>query len=631
MKRGHESFIRAAIARWFAPRPTGTASAWATEHLVIPPPQTQRPGPFSLAGCEYLREFIDCFSDPFVTDVVLVSGTQAGKTTGVMAGVAWLLVCEPSGVLWVLPSIDLARSFSATRWMPLAEATPAIEALLPRGGRRHEFAKSEQQIGGSVINFVGSNSPANLSSRPARVVVLDEVDKFPSDGGDEADAMTLADQRAKKFDSPKRVKTSSPTLATGLIWQEFEKGDRRQWFVPCPACGKFVLLAWSPAFLTMAGTGSEAFIHWDQAARREGGGWDLDRVERSAHAICPHCHGEIRDEQKTRMNRAGEWRPSVTSAYGFRSYHLPSLNACSPQTSFGKLAVQFLQAKRSLLGLQGFINGTLAQVYQRQETVGERTELVTAKLEVSGEWKKILSVDCQARAPYFWHVVRAWTEGRSEAVAAGPLDTWEEIEAVQREHGIPHVGVFIDSGFGARSDADVYSVCARHCELEPRPTGGLPAAIGWQPCKGFPGRKRWKDQASNLWLPYYLRPLDPFLGTSHAGEVEMMLFEFSADFFKDILEMLRRRQGPHQWSVLEAVAGDVYWRHLDGESKELVRNTKTGQTSYAWKRRSAHWPNHLFDCEVMQLAAAAFYGLLDLGPVEEGSERDTLAETLVPA
>jgi hypothetical protein len=623
--------MRRAIAAWFAPRPTGTASAWATEHMVIPPPQTEKPGPFSLAGCEYLREFIDGFSDASVTDLTLVSGAQAGKTTASMAGIAWVIACEPCAVVWALPTADLSRSFSSTRWMPVLAASPILDEMCPRGRRRDQFTKGQQQIGGSLVNFVGSNSPGNLASRPARVVVLDEIDKFPTEGGGEADAVGLAELRTRKFSCPKRVKTSTPTLTTGLIWQAFEMGDQRRWFVPCPLCKGFVVLVWSANFSVLPKTGAEACIAWDPAARGEDGRWNLDQVERTAHAVCPHCKGKIQDGAKTRMNKAGEWRPTAKAARGFRSYHLPSLYACSPQTTFGHLAVQFLQAKRSLLGLQNFINGTLAEPYASQDTVRQRTELVAAKLEVTGEWKKILTVDCQARAPYFWHVVRAWTAGRSEAVAAGALHTWEEVERVQAEHAIPGVGVFIDSSWGARSDADVYSACMRRCELVPRPNGGLPQAIGWQPCKGFPERKRWKDDQTGLWLPYILRPIDPFLGTSNAGQVEMMLFEVSTDFFKDILDMMRARRGPHQWSVAADVATDEYWRHLDGESKVSDRSPKTGKVKYIWKRRSSHWPNHLFDCETMQLAAAAFFGLLDLGQVPEGDTRDERQHAEVPA
>jgi len=116
--------------------------------------------------------------------------------------------------------------------------------------------------------MVWSNSPAALASIPARVVILDEVDKFNEGGRKEADAVNLAEQRTKTFSNPKRIKTSTPTLSDGLIWQEFAKTDQRRRFMPCPHCGKLVLFAWSKAFTVFPLTGNEAFIKWDSKARR---------------------------------------------------------------------------------------------------------------------------------------------------------------------------------------------------------------------------------------------------------------------------------------------------------------------------------------------------------------------------
>lgn len=611
--------LATAIAKWFAPRPAGSAAEWARENLVIPGPQTQTPGPFSVVGREYMREPIECFSAPDVSDVVLCFGSQTGKTTVIMAGVAWFVGCQPSTVLWVLPSSDLAKSFSATRWTPVLRASPSLEALIPKGALRHDFAKKEQRIGASTVNFVGSNSPANLASRPARIVVLDEVDKFPVESKHgEADAVNLAEQRTKGFADPKRIKTSTPTEADGLIWQEFLKGDQRRFFAPCPHCQKLVVLAWSPQYTIFPKTGEEAFVRWDKEARRTDGAWDLDRVERSAHAECPHCHGEIRDTHKTLLNRGGEWRATERGSYGWRSYHLPSLYAATPQTTFGRLAVQFLQQKRSELGLLGFIQGCLAEPYQSQDTAGLRTERVV-RIQSADGWRKLLTVDCQAKSPAFWFVVRAWRDGETTAIEAGHAETWEELREVQQRHAIDDRDVAVDSGFGARSDAEVYRNCMRFGTVMVYHGRGV--HVGWLPCKGFPGRRRWKDKEGGTQHPYIIQEVDPFRGTADGGRVTIQLFEFSADWFKDLLAELRAQKGVVKWGVSDAVATDEYWRHMDGEMKQRERSAKTGMTRYAWVRRGTSWPNHLFDCEVMQLAVAQFLDVLVM-PQQETQQQE---------
>ena len=70
-----------------------------------------------------------------------------------------------------------------------------------------------------------------------------------------ADAVDLAEQRCKNASWPQRRKTSTPSMATGFIWQAFLSGDQRRFYVPCPSCKKFLILAWSKQFTVFRITG----------------------------------------------------------------------------------------------------------------------------------------------------------------------------------------------------------------------------------------------------------------------------------------------------------------------------------------------------------------------------------------
>lgn len=582
------------------PPPKITVSQWCEMELVIPPPQTESPGPYSLAGREYCQEPLDDFGNPRITDEVLCFGSQTGKTTVLMGGAAWVVRNDPCGILWVMPNLDLARSFSETRWIPVVEASPGLAILKPSGSRRHEFKKTQQQIGAAIVNFIGSNSPANLASRPARRVILDEVDKFPVDVRGEADAVNLAEQRTKSFANPQRLKTSTPTLSDGLIWQEFVKGDQRRYFVPCPKCGKFIVLAWSPEYTIFLKLGCEAWVKWDKEAKRKDS-WDLDRVFRSARAECPHCGGHIRDDQKTLMVRRGEWRPTTTTAPAhFRSRHLASLYASSPETTFGKLAVKFLQARKGLLGLQGFINGDLAEPWENQESRSERIEIVSppdaAPIEKA---TNLLTVDVQLVAPYFWFVVRSWNQD-SRLVDFGPLDNWQEIREKQLEHSVADNHVGIDSGYRAE---EVYEHCLAFGKLM-RAGHGIPIWVGWTPMKGLDRRSQWNDPKTKVPRPFNLGSA----ALPHR-KFRLPLLEFSGNHLKDILARLRAQKTRQRWELVER-ADDEYFRHLDAEHKKPIYHTRSNRVSYEWVKRSRTWPNHLLDCEVEQIAMALFHQTL---------------------
>jgi hypothetical protein len=605
-------------------------SQWCSENLYFDEPKNH--GPFKLTGREYIRDILDDFASHSITDEVIVKGSQLGGTGTIMGGAAWRAVNNPCRTLWVMPNVMLAISFSSTRWQPMLEASEATRKLIPTGASRHEFKNLEQRLGASIFNFAGSNSAANLSSNPCDLIILDEVDKFDFQGvGDEADAVNLAEQRSKRQIDPQRWKISTPTIIEALIWQEFLKGNQCQYEVPCPCCHKRVRLRWSLQYTIIPKVGNEAYVVWDREARRKDGEWDLDRVARSARFRCPHdsCRKDFQDDKKTWMVRDGVWVPTNSlAASSFVSRQISSLYACSPETSCGTLAIKFLAQKRTYSGLQGFINGDLAEPYLSQDTQGKRTESIVIKSDPQTEDVQLLTSDVQARR--FWYVIGRWSprkivdghnvKAKLTITHAGPLDTVEEIRAAQlaTKPPIQDVGVMIDSGYGTRSDAEIYVTCSRFGELEQR-QDKLPLFNGWMPAKGMPSRKRWKDESGQM-KPYYMRAIDPFDGTSDAGQIEMSLFEFAGDYFKDILDLMRKGRGPCEFEVVEDVANAIwridgkeenFWQHMDAEIKTLVYD-RSGHATTEWHVRNRHWPNHLLDCVVENIALAALYGLLEI-------------------
>lgn len=610
----------ALFARLSAPFWTGSVASWCEESLYFNEPKLS--GPFNFSGREYMREPLDSWSDDGVSDLVMTWGTRTGKTRIIFGGLAWRIRHNPTRCLWVMPNAagtGGAQNVSRTRFQPMLRSSSTLAELIPAGARRHDFKTSQMMIGGSIIDLTGSNSPANLAGNPCDTVVQDECDKFKRRGESEADPCQLADQRCKEFSTPKRVKTSTPTLVSGKIWQELLKSDMRRRFMPCPHCSKPVVFIWSKKFTLLPLNGSEAPVRWDDEARREDGRWDLDRVVRSARAECPHCGGHIRDEHKIETDKAGIWQPTQQGAPGYRGYHLSSMYSVSVETSFGAMAKRFLLAKRSLNGLQDFINSDLAEPYANQDLSRERIELVTpSRIERGSEWKGLLSADYQQKSPRLWFVVRFWDGGNSEGAEAGHCEQFEDIAARQKAWRIQNEGVVIDSGFGSKlqTDSGVYRECAARCDLLPR-NDKLPVLLGWMPAKGFSGYKRWRSDEGPS--PIHKVETDPFMGTSQAGQALIELFEFSSDYFKDRLEKLRAGAGGFKWSVSldmklsgNGMDMSVYWKHMDSNIKKEVVDRRTQLTNVIWAKRSSHFPDHLYDCEVMQTAMASDLGFFNV-------------------
>ena len=322
----------------FKPSPDAEVWEWCEENIELRGTESEVSGRYSSEMTPYVRKVLDFYKRKDLKVMTLMAGTQVLKTIVLMLGGAYWVSHNEGRVIWVMDTEHNARSFSETRWKTLIETSPGTSVLVPRN--RDHFKNLEQHLGGTILNFVGSNSPGNLAQRGADLLQLDEEDKFPSRTDAEGDAVTQADQRMKARAGAKKVESSSPTTTHGLIWRGFCQGTMEEWFVDCPKCGEGFVLA----------TGNEdcpvGRLHWDQSARGEDGEWDWDRVKESARMECPHCNHLLDDGEKIDAVAAGDFRVMNPHALpGHVSFHVASHNSPWASCRLGNLAVEFLTFK----------------------------------------------------------------------------------------------------------------------------------------------------------------------------------------------------------------------------------------------------------------------------------------------
>ena len=583
------------VAKLFRRPPKTSVTEWCEANLQLGTIQTDTPGQYSTRLTPYVRDVLEDFKNPSIESETLCFGAQTAKTMTMMAGLAWSLVNKPQPAMWVMPNKDLAGSFSETRLQPLFMDCEQLMEL--KHHDRHKWKRMSMEFIGSVFALIGSNSPANLASRPVGILIMDETDKFAESSDKEANALELAEMRTKTFSSPKILKTSTPSTPEGAIWRNFLEGTMHRYFLPCPECDGEIVLSLNPSKSAMPKLGCEAALKWDKKARGPNG-WDYDKVEKSAHYECPHCKGKIWDRSKTKMLRNGVWRQTNPYADPRQvSRHLPSSYAPWRKSSWGRLAVEFLKAMESLEGLKGFINGTLAEPDMAQFEGGDngRKEAVITELTPLVKTYRILTADKQVDH-LWWIVIEFIPGGHSRLVAWGKCDTEDDLETIRAEHKVSPDLTCVDSGYEATT---VYQECAR---------------FGWFAIRGDDAES-WvthdKENKKSFELPYRVRIFDPYIGTKNQGKKKIAELRWSNPSIKDILHRLRNSDtSPVRWEILENLATDEYWRHLDGEFKDKVFNPRTGKIKHMWVKRSRHWPNHLLDCECMALAVAMKVGIL---------------------
>jgi hypothetical protein len=343
--------VDALWARHFAPPADLTVEQWADERLILPREMAAEPGPMRLARTPYLRQIFADLADPRVEQLDLMFGTQLGKSTALIALMAYVVDHEPAPIMLVQPTLDLGKKFSKQRVAPLIAANACLATKI-RESRSRDSGNTTlvKEFPGGILVITGANSPAGLASMPVKILLFDEVDDYPDDAGGQGEPVKIATARQDTFARRKRVKASSPKRPKGrsTIERGFEQGTGCDYYVPCPHCDHAQTLKWSN-------------VKWSS---------EPEPAPDTAVYVCESCGVLIEEHHKPWMLEQGEWRAARPDA-PTRSYRLNSLYSPLGWLSWKSLVVEWLEAqierdRGNLLPLRTFINTRLAETWEEQ-------------------------------------------------------------------------------------------------------------------------------------------------------------------------------------------------------------------------------------------------------------------------
>ena len=365
------------------PRSKMTGSEWADKRRYVAPGTSPEPGPWRTERVPYLREPMDCATDKVTETTVMMCSSQIGKSEYLLNVLGYYADQEPAPQLMLQPTVENAEAFSKERIDPTFRYSSGLKDKLEDGKEGRGTAKKSsttirmKHYPGGYLALVGANSPAGLASRPIRVLLGDEVDRYGITK--EGDPLKLAIQRTTNFHNKKINLVSTPTIdGASKIQEWWLKSDQRYYYVPCPHCGTEQKLIWSN-------------VKWD---RDEHG----NHHPETAYYECAHCHEAIHDRHKYDMLQAGNWKASKPFN-GIAGFHINSLY--SPWVKFAQLAAEFVEATktRDKKGLMEFVNLKLGEpwvednseldhrhLHKRREyyeaDLPEKVLLVTAGIDV---------------------------------------------------------------------------------------------------------------------------------------------------------------------------------------------------------------------------------------------------------
>ena len=221
-----------------------TVTQWAEKYFMLPSTSAE-PGRFRVNRIPYAREIMDCFCDDAVKKIAVKSSSQIGKSTILLAIVGRFTHLDPCSMMIMQPTLETAQDFSKDRLQRMIDDCQILTPLFADNGKTrnaNQTILSKFFTGGRIV-LVGANSPAGLASKPIRILLCDETDRFPTSAGDEGDPINLAEKRTTTYWNAKVALFSTPTVeGVSRIDKEYNLGTCEQWQHQCPNCKDFHFL-----------------------------------------------------------------------------------------------------------------------------------------------------------------------------------------------------------------------------------------------------------------------------------------------------------------------------------------------------------------------------------------------------
>lgn len=393
-------------------------------------------------------------TDPRVHTITVMCCTQLMKTELLNNIVGYFAHVDPSPMIVMQPTVKLAEAWSKDRLDKMIRDTPELSELFsPRKSRDASNTILHKEFSGGHVTVVGANAPSDLAMRPIRVVLCDEVDKYPASAGAEGDPIKLVAERTATFWNSLKVHVCSPTVeGRSRIQQEYEQSDMRVFKVPCLHCGAIEELEWKNVK------------------------WPENEPEKALYH-CGPC-GKPWEEHE-RLKAISEGFFEATAPFnGHAGFKVNKL--ASPWEPVAKLVRKFLDAKENPQTLKVFINTQLAEtwkergdapewerLYDRREeykigTVPEGVLFLTAGVDVQAD-----RLECEVwgwgEDKQSWSIEVRVFEGDT---ARSDSKAWKELDAYMSEtfedargNRFPISVMAVDSGYNTQT---VYNWCRKY-------------------------------------------------------------------------------------------------------------------------------------------------------------------------
>lgn len=446
------------------PLPKTSVSVWADKYRMLSAGISAEPGRWRTSRAPYQREIMDAFTQISVEKVIVMSASQIGKSDIMNNVIGRFAHLDPATIMMIQPTIDMAEDYSKSRIAPMLRDTKVLNNLFfdVKSRDSNNTILSKIFPGGRLI-MCGANSPAGLASRPVRVLLADEVDRFPDSAGTEGDPVDLAAKRMTTFWNHVLGLFSTPTNeGSSRIESEYITGTQEEWQHKCPNCGEYHLIR-------------HIDIACEYTENKTSKGKKNIIIE-TVKWRCPDCGYSFTEEQMKQTEQKYVAQNPTAIANGVRSFFVNCFT--SPWLSWKKVMKEWLEAKGDPTREQVVMNTRFGESYRQagafenEQIFMRRREKYGAELP-DGVLMLTAAVDTQDNRLEYevcgWGVdEESW--GIQKGIILGVPDqpkTWESLDEIldrvysfKDGKGLKILRTFIDSG--GHYTGKVYEYCQQN-------------------------------------------------------------------------------------------------------------------------------------------------------------------------
>jgi terminase, large subunit len=597
-----------------------TVSEWTEKYRELRA-QAEEKGPMRMSRTPYLTPILNMGNrlDPspecnpngvnfsHVDEVVICKPAQIAGTEGVISLAGYFTHQEPCTIMMCLADEDTAKYVANNRLQLMYKSSEEMKKLIIPG---HFNADEMAFVNGAYVLIGWASSVSKIASRPARILIADEIDKPGYYArSKEASALSLIRERKESFYSGMIFMLSTPTVEGGNIAAEMETCDViYDWHVPCPACGIFQPLRWS---LKYSEEFKDGFYRDRDGIMRPIGGvmWDGGRQAdkkqvAAARYKCGSCDAKWTTIEKDIAVGRGLMAPRTALTHpprkvGFHINRLYSLLGKSGEIS--KLVADWCDLHRTsdVIQLkkkkQGFINSTLAYLWKEVLIRPELEDVLKARCDLAPDTVPAdavaLTCGIDAQKYGFYYVIRAWARDyTSWLIQYGQLETWTDVERLLFDTVFDGHRIWravLDTGGGVSGSEDFTMTEQAYFWLRKNAVGRGARVFGTK------GSARPLAGKIHVGKPFDRTPS----GKALMGGLQIIMLDTGQ--LKDMYHyrLAQAREGGVQAAYLHAQTGNDYALQILAEEK---RTDEKGMPVWVQVKRDNHW----LDCETMAMVCA---------------------------